>query len=255
MASQIALRWGFVAQEAPQSGSDYSLYLTDERLELRSTGLRSSGIRSTRIPSTESSQGPVFVDFTQGAVNFRRRFGGGRKQLIARAAGLKKGATPTVLDATAGFARDAFVLACLGCEVTLIERSPIIAALLEDGIKRALSDTDIGDLVQDKFCLLYGDAINIVNELQEDNYPDVIYLDPMFPERVKSALVKKEMRVFRDLVGKDMDSDKLISVALEKAKKRVVVKRPVYAPWLNQLKPSIEMKGKKHRFDVYLTSY
>ena len=82
--------------------------------------------------------------------------------------------------------------------------------------------------------------------------PDVIYLDPMFPHRKKSALVKKEMLAFQSLIGDDNDSNELLNVCLQTAKKRVVVKRPIKAPYLNDQKPSLSMKMKKHRFDIYI---
>ncbi|MDR0440248.1 MAG: class I SAM-dependent methyltransferase, partial [Candidatus Accumulibacter sp.] len=84
--------------------------------------------------------GPMRVDFVRGAAAHRRRFGGGSGQMIARAAGIAPGVRPRILDATAGCGYDAFVLAGLGCEITLIERNPLVAALLEDGLRRALAD-------------------------------------------------------------------------------------------------------------------
>ena len=83
----------------------------------------------------------IDVDFVEGALAHRQQFGGGRGQAIARAAGLKRGNTPAVLDVTAGLARDAFVLASLGCTVTLVEQSPILFALVADGIRRGGSVT------------------------------------------------------------------------------------------------------------------
>ena len=96
------------------------------------------------------------MDFVEGAVAHRRKFGGGRGQSIAKAVGLKSGAMPTVVDATAGLGRDAFVLASLGCKVTLIERSPVVAALLQDGLARAAQDPEIGPWVSERMHLLQG---------------------------------------------------------------------------------------------------
>ena len=77
----------------------------------------------------------------------RRQFGGGKGQMIAKAVGIKGGIKPQILDATAGLGKDAFVLATLGCEMTLLERSPIIHQLLQDGIERA-SESDVSDIIQ-----------------------------------------------------------------------------------------------------------
>jgi 16S rRNA (guanine1516-N2)-methyltransferase len=82
--------------------------------------------------------------------------------------------------------------------------------------------------------------------------PDVVYLDPMFPHKKKSALVKKEMRVFQSLVGPDLDADALLPAALAVAGKRVVVKRPDYAGWLNEMAPNSAIETKSNRFDLYI---
>jgi 16S rRNA (guanine1516-N2)-methyltransferase len=197
----------------------------------------------------EPKLGAIKVDFTDGAVAHRRKFGGGRGQDIAKAIGLKHGFTPHVLDATAGLGRDSFLLASLGCKVTLMERMPIVAALLENGIERAKLNADVGELVNSSMHLLHASSLENMDLAEQ---PDVIYLDPMYPHREKSALVKKEMRVFQSLVGEDLDADGLLAPALALAKYRVVVKRPSYAPPLADKKPSTSIKMKKNRFDVYV---
>ncbi|WP_161632449.1 class I SAM-dependent methyltransferase [Tolumonas lignilytica] len=200
----------------------------------------------------EPKLGPVLVDFVAGAVAHRRKFGGGRGQSIAKAVGLKSGANPTVVDATAGLGRDAFVLASLGCQVTMLERHPVVAALLADGLQRAQRDDEIGPWVRERMSLRAGSALDNLQQLGFT--PDVVYLDPMFPHRQKSALVKKEMRVFQSLVGADQDADALLPVALAVAGKRVVVKRPDYAGYLNDMTPSMSIETKSNRFDVYVVT-
>ena len=190
----------------------------------------------------------IKVDFVDGASAHRRKFGGGRGQEIAKAIGLKHGFTPHILDATAGLGRDAFVLASLGCQVTLMERMPVVATLLYDGLERAQLNSEVGVIAQ-RMQLVHASAIENMSLAQQ---PDVIYLDPMYPHREKSAAVKKEMRVFQSLVGEDLDADALLAPALALAKYRVVVKRPNYAPPLNDKKPSMSIKMKKNRFDVYV---
>lgn len=214
----------------------FALVWTESRLELRKLD--------------EPLLGAVFVDFVEGAVAHRRKFGGGRGQSIAKAVGLKAGATPLVVDATAGLGRDAFVLASLGCQVVMLERSPVVAALLADGLARAYADPEIGHWMQERMRLLPGPALQRLQELTIA--PEVVYLDPMFPHKKKSALVKKEMRVFQSLVGPDLDADALLPAALAVASKRVVVKRPDYAGWLNEMKPSSAIETKSNRFDLYI---
>src|SRR3989338_7334336 len=114
----------------------------------------------------------VSVNFLSKAASYRRHHGGGRHQLIARAIGLKGNYSPKVIDCTAGLGEDAFVLACLGCQVTMVERSTTIAALLADGLKRAKQDPSCNDLLLE---LIVADSIVYLNSLTEENYPDVIY--------------------------------------------------------------------------------
>jgi 16S rRNA (guanine1516-N2)-methyltransferase len=128
------------------------------------------------------------------------------------------------------------------------ERMPIVAALLENGLERAKLNNEVCDIAN-RMSLVHASTIE---ELEFTQPPDVIYLDPMYPHREKSAAVKKEMRVFQSLVGEDLDADDLLEPALKLAKYRVVVKRPSYAPPLNDKKPSTSIKMKKNRFDVYV---
>jgi 16S rRNA (guanine1516-N2)-methyltransferase len=193
--------------------------------------------------------GPVRVDFVEGGAAHRRQFGGGSGQMIAKAVGLQPGIRPCVLDATAGLGRDAFVLAALGCEMVLFERQPLIAALLEDGLARGSEDADVRPIVE-RMRLLQGNAIELMEHWQGDP-PQVIYLDPMFPHREKSALVKKEMRLFRPFVGDDLDAGTLLEQALALASHRVVVKRPRKAPAIEGLKPGYNLEGKSSRYDIY----
>src|SRR5690554_6838462 len=135
--------------------------------------------------------GPLRVDFVGGSMGHRRRFGGGSGQMLAGAVGIQGAIRPHILDATAGLGRDAFVLASLGCRVHLLERNPVVSWLLREGLRRAASDGEVAAIVA-RMSLLEQDAITCMRNWHGD-IPQVIYLDPMFPEREKSALVKKEM--------------------------------------------------------------
>lgn len=193
--------------------------------------------------------GPVRADFLVGPVAHRSRFGGGNGQMIARAVGIQPRIRPSVLDVTAGLGRDAFVLARLGCTLTLIERHPLIWALLEDALQRALADHEVAPIVA-QMHLVCGNAIDLMGKW-EGEAPQVIYLDPMFPHRDKSALVKKEMRLFRSLVGADDDAPALLEAALALATNRVVVKRPRKAPAIAGGEPGYVLGGQSSRFDIY----
>lgn len=212
------------------------LYLTEEGIKLQPTG--------------KKAPGATWVDFTSGAVAHRRKYGGGSGQMIAKAVGIKSGLRPSVLDATAGLGKDSFVLATLGCQVQMIERSPVIHLLLEDGLHRAMLDASVLDICE-RMTLRQGNSADVLRSIEVVDRPQVVYLDPMFPHSEKSALVKKEMRIFRDIVGDDLDSADLLKAALETAKARVVVKRPRKAPIIDGVAPSYAITGKSSRYDIY----
>ncbi|MEH6579792.1 MAG: class I SAM-dependent methyltransferase [Amphritea sp.] len=200
--------------------------------------------------------GPVAADFIGGAVDHRRKHGGGKGQMIAKAVGIKGSLRPKVADVTAGLGRDSFVLATLGCEMQMVERSPIIHALLESGLERASQVPEVADITA-RMQLIHADSILWLQGLKGgEQRPDVVYVDPMFPHNDKSALVKKEMRVFRSIVGDDQDAEALLKAALDVAEYRVVVKRArkaplIEGPTLEGVKPSYQLEGKSSRYDIY----
>ena len=163
--------------------------------------------------------------------------------------GFRAGKTPTVIDATAGLGRDAFLLASLGAQVTLIERSPEMHDLLVDGMERALqAGGDFADIVG-RMTLLHGDAKDLLPGLAGE----AILIDPMHPPRKNSALVKRELRQVRDIVGTDTDAAQLVRVALEQATKRVVLKWPAKAdPIAGVRKWDHQIIGKSTRYDVFM---
>jgi 16S rRNA (guanine1516-N2)-methyltransferase len=222
----------------------FALYLDAEGLGLQVLG--------------EKSPGLIRVDFVSGAVQHRRQFGGGKGQMIAKAVGLKSSFRPKILDATAGLGKDAFVLATLGCTLQLHERNPAVFALLSDGLQRAKDYAKVEDLelmdILSNISLDACDSLDYLRALSQQadpSKPDVIYLDPMFPERQKSASVKKEMKAFHSLVGEDADADEMLDLALALVEYRVVVKRPKKAPFISERNPSFQLEGKSGRYDIY----
>lgn len=236
MAEQLRVPLLFAVSPADLAEPDYALVFA-EAVFLQHTG--------RKVP------GPVKVDFLAGAVDHRRRFGGGKGQMIARACGLQGSFVPHILDATAGLGRDAFVLASLGCRLELLERSPVVYALLRDGLARGLAQgSPEQQQILARLHLRNADALDYLRE-QPGASVDVVYLDPMFPERQKSADVKKEMRAFHQVVGEDADAAGLLEAALRVARYRVVVKRPRKAPPLAARPPAYSLEGKSSRFDIY----
>jgi 16S rRNA (guanine1516-N2)-methyltransferase len=226
------------------TGTDNSRYIlnyTDDHIELC--------INPAHAGSSNFS--PVWVDFLHGNSAYRHAVNCTIKQPLAKAVGIKPGFRPNIFDATAGLGGDSFVLACLGCEVILNERSPIIGTLLSDGLERAANSPKTAEIVNSRMRLVISDSCDHLKRL--DHKPHTIYLDPMYPHSGKTALNKKEMRMIREIVGDDCDGTELLETALYFAGNRVAVKRPKGAEHLGGIKPSHEIIMKNSRFDVYLT--
>mgnify|MGYP001203286652 CR=1 FL=1 len=219
--------------------ADYFLELVDQGLRL--------------MPLIGTLHGAIRCDFEGTVATHRRKYGGGNGQDIAKAVGISGKCKPHVLDLTAGLGRDAFVLATLGCRVTMVERNPVVQELLKDGLARALSIADNRELetILARMNLVALEAKCYLNGNANIPQPDVIYLDPMYPESRKSAKVKKEMQAFKTLVGDDYDADHLLDLALGAARFRVVVKRPRKAPQLGNATPHFSLSGKSTRYDIY----
>jgi len=217
-------------------------------LELNETGLKARQLGA-------EAPGPVWCDFVGGEVAHRRLYGGGKGQAIARAVGISTVFRPRIVDLTAGLGRDGFVFASLGARVTLVERHPVVAALLADGLDRARrqAEQDLELLaIMQRMVLIVADGGQWLAAGGEAERPDVVYLDPMFPARTKSAKVKKEMALFQSLVGTEDNGSELLAVALTRARYRVVVKRPRHAPPLEGRRPDHQWVGRSTRFDVYV---
>ena len=105
-------------------------------------------------------------DFVRGPVNHRLLFGGGRGQDLPKAVGMKEGMSPHITDVTAGLGRDAFLLASLGAEVTLIERSDVMHSLLQDGMEAARRHGGIHAEIMSRMTLIHGDSIELLPSLR-----------------------------------------------------------------------------------------
>ncbi|MEM9601857.1 MAG: class I SAM-dependent methyltransferase [Pseudomonadota bacterium] len=192
---------------------------------------------------------PLTVDFVGGRMAHRRRFGGGRGQPLARAVGVRGTPAPRVVDATAGVGTDAFVLASLGCTVTLIERVPEAATALRTALAEARAHPDTGAIAE-RMTVVEGDAIALLAAPELDA-PEVVYIDPMYPRSKHTAANARAMQRLQLLAGADTDSDQLLDVALNVATRRVVVKRPRTAPCLTGPAPSGDLRSAHTRYDLY----
>lgn len=195
--------------------------------------------------------GAVRADFAPLA---RQRANSLRGEAVARAVGLRGNQELTLIDATAGLGKDAFVLASLGAHVHLIERSPIVAALLADALVRARQNAALAAAAA-RMILHPGDALMLLPELTARTGARAIYLDPMYPEDSTKGQVKKDMQLLRALLGTAADFQALFDCALSCRPHRVVVKRPRRAAPLPGRKPSHSLEGRSTRFDVYVLAH
>jgi len=195
----------------------------------------------------------ISIDFTSGGIAHRLQYGGGKGQTIAKAIGISSKNKPHILDATAGLGRDSLILANLGSKISLIEQSPVLAEMLYQAIQSATDNTLFQQATIHGFKLYHADATTFMNDKVIADC-DVVYLDPMYPEKKKSALVKKDMQILQSLIGHSSEAEnaELLTAAINFAKQRVVVKRPKSANPIKGPAPTMSLHSKKTRYDVYV---
>lgn len=234
-AQALARRLGLpVYTELPAAGHPLYLSYSDQ------------GVLS--IGDQREAAGRVHADFTDPTFLYRlRRL---RHEALLRAIGVKADRHPSVIDGTAGLGQDGFLLAAAGCCVDMIERSAVVHALLENALSRiAEHEEAVLRAGVSRVTLHHGESRQLLCTLPP---AEVIYLDPMFPERRKTAKVKKNMYLLQKLLHDDAGaSEGLLAIAMQYAEKRVVVKRPRIAPVLDGIKPTWQLKGRSSRFDIY----
>lgn len=169
------------------------------------------------------------------------------RELVVRAARIKAVTQPVVVDATAGLGEDSLLFAAAGCKVLLFESDAVIAALLRDGLQRAAHVAQLAPIAA-RMQLFESNSVDVLPSLA--NKVDVVYLDPMFPGRTKSAAVKKKFQLLHHLEQPCTDERALLHAALTANPRKVLVKRPLKAPTLAASRPSYSLLGKAVRFDV-----
>ena len=212
-----------------------------------------------RAAGLDLVEAPEGLTLTDGSMELRADFaqmlprlkqGRLQKELLVRAAKTKGVEAPVAVDATAGFGEDSLLLAAAGFEVELFERDVVIAALLADALERAATDQALAASVA-RMHLHVGDSLAGMAALAAAGRAvDVVYLDPMFPGRTKSAAVKKKFQLLHHLEQPCDSEQELVDAALGLAPRKVVIKRPVKGPLLAGIKPSYQLAGKAVRYDV-----
>ncbi len=201
------------------------------------------------IAHEENSKKPssLRVDFT--TPGNLRRVKNPHKELLIQAIKIRKKIPATVVDATGGLGRDAFLLAAAGCKVDVFEQNHFIGALLADGLKRAALAPQTAR-VCNRITLHIQNTVEHIGELCPP--PEVVYLDPMFPERDKSAKVKQNLRILRYIEGDQGEDRELFAAVWAIKPRKIVVKRPLKSAPLCEIRPTYTLKGKAVRFDVYI---
>lgn len=215
------------------------LRLSHERLELEQGG--------------PDSPGATYVDFLDSKIQTRVRTTF-KKDPLMKAMGLPREGL-RIFDLTAGMAKDSFVFFSQGAHVTAFEKNEVVFSLLEDGYRRWVASSGGSE----RFHIAFGDAFEILESINgkpssEIPYqkPDVIYIDPMYPQKKSSAKPKKEMEVFRKILEPDSRVEELLERSLEVAQYRVVLKRPLKSDFAGGRKPTHSFESKLVRFDMYL---
>lgn len=247
--------------------------ITTFALGIESLTMEQKARRKTRQPKKQKSN-PFYIDFCppkNSRMGKRGSRESGTDKLVQAVSPKTMTKDFSVLDLTAGFGQDSLILALNGASnVCMVERDPIVYALLDDAIRRmnllSSENNEVAKFLSARLSLRPGDSTKFlkseINQLQEQ--PDICYLDPMFPPRTKSAAVKKGMQILHGLLDtqqKDEDcvknrlreEEQLLEAALESAKSRVVVKRPIKArPLGEKQRPSYKVESSVNRWDVYI---
>ena len=169
-------------------------------------------------------------------------------EMLVRAA-KSEGENLKAIDATAGMGEDGFLLAAYGYEVTLYEQNPVIAALLKDALRRAKKHPVLKDIAA-RMKLIEDDSVECLKKLMDP--VNIIYLDPMFPERQKSGLINKKLQLIQKLEPPCSEEKDLFNAAIKANPSKIIVKRPLKSVYLDGREPSYILKGKAIRYDCYV---
>lgn len=183
--------------------------------------------------------------------NMLRRVSDGRLQheMLVKAVKSTSDTKLTAIDATAGMGEDAFLIAAYGYDVTLHEQNPVIAVLLKDAIRRAKKHPELKEIAS-RMHLVEGDSVELLSKRVDE--VDLIYLDPMFPQRQKTGLINKKLQLIQKLEPPCSTEQDLFMAAEGAHPSKIIVKRPLKSPHLAGKKPNYMLEGKAIRYDCYV---
>ena len=219
-----------VLQRIVQDGVEYCLQRTKDGVELTGSGLTLRGYFTSMLPRIRPDKLP--------------------HEMLVRAAKISdyrdRPRTPTAVDATAGLGEDSLLLAAAGFQVIMYEHNPVIAALLEDALRKGLKDPVLAPVCA-RMKLIPEDSVKGMTEIKEA--PDIILLDPMFPAKQKNAFSKKKLQLFQKLERPCASEEALLQAAENAGPRKIIIKRPLKGPYLAGRKPGYSLFGKTIRYD------
>jgi len=242
-ALDIATRFGFELQTLERLSEISAAYYLQMREDILS-------VRSGEQWARDIS--PISIDFERlFAHRYKQR--GLAYGPFEKALGLSKGKKSTVLDGSCGMGQDAVMMLVRGFRVVACEKNALICALLWDGLSRIQTPV-YKEIMDERFELRFADCGEILRQGAQ-SVADIFYFDPMYPQRTKSALPNKQMRLFHQILGADADPVAVLSLAYKSGFSRIVLKRPPRAPSLKiagDIAPTVSFSGKSVRYDVYV---
>lgn len=227
---QLSNIWGLPIQTTPPSSTTPGFYLAIDA-------------HACTLINAQNPKERLTVDFNSPAYQTRYGEPGARREPFLRAMG-KTFPNCFILDATAGLGKDAWSLAQHGARVLMVEQHPVLALMLSQACAHLQTHVAL--------TLHFGDALTYCKTIGQTEPPDIIYIDPMYPPKPKSALPQKDMQWLQQLVPPNQDDPALLEAAKDLARERVVIKRPQWAAAYAECAPDITYKHKHTRWDVYL---
>ncbi len=228
--------------EAEEFAEKYGMPFTEDREEALKSFLRLHYTKNGVF--LENGDSSISGDYTK--LLKRLRYDNLTHELIVKAAKIKDRGNLDIVDMTAGMGEDSLLLAASGHRVTLLEKDPVIAELLRDTVKRAGSFSGLSEAVA-RMTVVCADSKEYLEK--KDVHPDIVYLDPMFPEKEKNSLTKKKFQLIHLLEKPCSDEEEMLKAAVDSKPLRIIIKRPLKGPWLGDKKPSFSLTGKTIRYD------
>lgn len=208
--------------------------------------------KQDRLVVLFENQKPILVDFLDPAL---KKYLGhmSKKNIFGKALALKHDPTQ-LIDLTAGFGKDSFVVSKFFSKVIWVERNPIVYFLLQDGLKRLLIEYPN---LTDKFELVLSESSDFLKTLKDKNsnliekqslQESVIYFDFMFTD--KKSKSNKDMIFLKHITAFDnpINIEDYLVESTQAQPLRTVLKAKSYS---GVLKPEQIYDGQQVKYFVF----